>query len=127
MANPQDENHSSNKYYFTLSLLPKLSYWLVRDEDGPWRYPIVFNTTRLHGSEGQGRGLQATPTTTNNIMLRPHNKHLYTLRQLRIDGLTPKNSSDSLPKQQLPAPSLKPSLKQTPAPKQQHPAPENLG
>ena len=26
---------------------------LVRDEDGTWKYPIVFNTTRLHEAEGQ--------------------------------------------------------------------------
>ena len=42
---------------------------LVRDEDGTWKYPIIFNTTSLHGEEGQSRGLKATPTAANNRML----------------------------------------------------------
>ena len=53
---------------------------LVCDEDGTLRYPIVFNTTQLHGVEGQSMGLQATPWMGN----KPHNKHSFILGEPRI-------------------------------------------
>ena len=38
---------------------------LVRDEEGTLRYPVVFATTQLHGTEGEQKGLQTTSTAMN--------------------------------------------------------------
>ena len=70
---------------------------LVRDEDGAWRYPVVFGTIQLHGEEGQTRDLKATPTGANNTVPRPHNKHSFVLGESRVTedpAFTPENTLD---------------------------------